>query len=289
MPDKISNLKIALLQILPPIIGDEAHFIAKGEEYCRKAAEAGADIVLFPELWNIGYEFPAEKSRDAIKVWNDRAVTKDSSFVAAFADLAKELEVAIAITYLEDFETGHRPRNSVTMFDRHGIERLHYSKVHICDFTDEILTEPGDTFSVGTLSTKHGDIDIGLMICFDREMPESARILALKGAEIVLTPNASNLTKPATEQFSTRAFENMMGVAMANYPAPKNNGRSIAFSPIVLAEDNSSLDNCLVEADDSEGVFMCELDLDAIRTWRKKMIWGNKYRKVYTYGELTKD
>ncbi len=280
------KLKVALLQISPPNSTEEEAFISRGETYCRQAAKNGADVVLFPELWNIGYTFPSSKSKVNIDDWQKRAVKKNSRFVKIFQNLAKELGVAIVITYLEDFAKGHRPRNSATLFDRFGNECLHYSKVHTCDFTDEILTEHGEKFRVGTLSTKMGQIEIGLMICFDREQPESARVLMLEGAEIVLVPNACDLTKPAINQFSARAFEDMVGVAMANYPAPKNNGLSVAFSPIVFAKDNSSVDNLLVEANEQEGIYMCEFDMFAIRQWRKKMAWGKKYRQPDTYGEL---
>ncbi len=289
MPElSATNLSIALLQILPPNTKNETEFIVKGEEYCRRAADQGADIVLFPELWNIGYTFPAKHSKNDIEEWGSRAVTKDSRFVSFFQELSKELNLAIAITYLEDYAPDHRPRNSVTLFDRHGLEVLHYSKVHTCDFGDEILTEPGDEFRVGTLSTKVGDIEIGAMICFDREMPESARILMLKGAEIVLTPNASFLHTPQLEQFSTRAFENMVGVAMANYPAPKYNGLSTAFSPIIESE-TEQIDNCLVKGDEDEGIYWSEFNISAMHKWRKQKIWGNNYRRPYTYHKLIQE
>jgi predicted amidohydrolase len=282
------NLTVALLQIMPPDSQNETKFIAKGEEYCRRAAEQGADIALFPELWNVGYTFPIEHSKKDIEAWNKRPVTKNSSFVLFFQELSKELNMAIAITYLEDYAPGHRPRNSVTLFNRHGIEVLHYSKVHTCDFGDEILTEPGDEFRVGTLSTKVGDIKIGAMICFDREMPESARILMLKSAEIILTPNASFLHKAQLEQFSTRAFENMVGVAMTNYPAPKYNGSSIAFSPII-ENKTEQIDNCLVKADKDEGLYFCEFNISAMRKWRNQKIWGNNYRRPNAYRKLIQE
>ena len=58
---------------------------------------------------------------------------------------------------------------------------LQYAKVHTCDFADEACLESGDTFSVCDF---HG-VRLGVMICYDREYPESARLLMLKGAEII--------------------------------------------------------------------------------------------------------
>src|SRR4051794_38026705 len=58
------------------------------------------------------------------------------------------------------------------------------------------------------------------MICYDREFPESARVLMLGGAELILTPNACGLDADRLGQFRARAYENMVGVAMANYATP---------------------------------------------------------------------
>jgi len=81
------------------------------------------------------------------------------------------------------------------------------------------------------------------MICYDREFPESARILMLKGAEIILTPNCCELEQSRLGQFRTRAFENMVGVAMANYAAPQDNrggGVRGAGSDLAAQRQNSS-------------------------------------------------
>ena len=59
-------------------------------------------------------------------------------------------------------------------------------------------------------------IQLGIMICYDREFPESARILMLKGAEVILVPNDCGSMQPRLRALSTRAYENMVAVAMAN-------------------------------------------------------------------------
>lgn len=75
-------------------------------------------------------------------------------------------------------------------FHRTAQNWLHYSKVHTCDFDLEKVLSSGDDFYVTDLDIGKGTVKIGSMICFDREFPESARILMLKGAEIILAPNA---------------------------------------------------------------------------------------------------
>lgn len=277
------SLKIALLQLAPPRTSDEAQ--VKAQQYCKEAATQSADIVLFPELWNTGYRFPNSRNQHNIEEWSQRAVTRTSDYVQSFGKLAKSLNIAVAATYLEDCGEV-KPKNSITLFDRHGEECLHYSKVHTCDFGDEILLEHGAQFKVATLDTAAGKLEVGTMICFDRKHPESARILMLQGAEIIIVPNASNLRKAQLQQFSTRAFENMVGVAMANYPAPKHNGHSVAFSPITEDEGQNDIDNCLVQANDQEGIYYAEFDMESIRLWRKRQIWGNAYRKPRMYTKI---
>ena len=132
---------------------------------------------------------------DAVQ-WQALAVGKDGPFVEHFRALARELRMAIAITYLRGADDGCR--NSVSLFDREGAEVLTYDKVHTCAFDlPEALLAPGDGFSVGVLRTADEEVSVGAMICFDREFPESARCLALLGAELILTPNACPLTSTA--------------------------------------------------------------------------------------------
>ncbi len=280
----MSVVKIALLQL---VSGgeDQAANCAKGEAFCRQARQMGADIALFPEMWNIGYTFCDATQPEAIQRWQARAIDAQSPFVAHFKALAGELDMAIALTYLERWKG--LPRNSVSLIDRHGNIALTYAKVHTCDFDQEAALTPGDDFTVCTLDTAHGDVNIGAMICYDREFPESARILMLKGAELILTPNACGMEAHRIAQFRTRAYENMVGVALANYAAPQNNGHSIAFDAIAFeGEDGPSRDTLIIEAGEQEGIFVAPFDMDKLRDYREREAWGNSYRKPRSYGLL---
>ena len=128
---------------------------------------------------------------------------------------------------------------------------------------------------------------IGAMICYDREFPESARILMLKGAEIILTPNACELEANRLGQFRARAYENMVGVAMANYAAPYQNGHSVAFDGIVCDADGNSRDTLVIEAGEAEGVYLAGFDLAALRAYRSRETWGNAFRRPHRYAPLT--
>ena len=179
------------------------------------------------------------------------------------------------------------PRDTVALIDRQGEIVLRYAKVHTCDFDLEAACTPGDGFPVCRLNTGHGLVNIGAMICFDREFPESARILMLKGAEVILTPNACELEANRLGQFRARAFENMVGVAMANYGAPQENGHSVAFDGIAFDAQGRSRDMLIVEAGDREDVYLAAFDLDALRAYRQREVSGNAFRRPDHYGLLT--
>ena len=290
-------LTVALLQMNSNGFDQQAN-LTKGAQFCRKAASMGADIVLFPEMWNIGYTAyhdevwdrnydPSNPGHpDLLAEWKRRAVGEDGPFVMRFADLARELEVAIAITYLE--ETSELPRNSVTLFDRHGNRVMNYSKVHTCDFSLEGACAPGDDFYVAALDTSHGEVEVGAMICYDFEFPESARILMLKGAELILVPTSCDLNEIRTGLIQSRAMENMVGVAVANYVGePGKPGQSVAFDGVVYLKNGDMRNNQVARSEESEGVYLANFDLDEMREYRKSQTWGNAFRKPTRYQCLT--
>ncbi len=273
--DKNLKVRVALLQ-MQSFGNDQKKNMDKAEKFCKKAAKMGADIALMPEMWNIGYtRFDADKTGEREKFWQQAVATCDDT-VQRFAKLAKKLNMAIAVTYEQKWNP--LPRNAVTLFDRHGSEVFTYAKVHTSDFKPlEASMTPGKEFYVEKLDTGKGFVNVGAMTCFDREQPESARILMLKDAELILTPNCCTLDDIRLQQFRVRAFENICGVAMANYPAPYKNGHSVAYD-----QDGE----CLVMADESEGIFLAEFDIAELRKKRKKAIWGNAYRKPQRYDLL---
>ena len=108
----------------------------------------------------------------------------------------------------------------------------------------------------------------------------------LKGAELILTPNACELEDNRIGQFRARAYENMVGVAMANYAAPQENGHSVAFDAVAFDENGDAVDTLIVEAGESEGVYLAEFNLVKIRAYREREVWGNAFRKPRCYDQL---
>lgn len=275
-------LKIALLQIAPGDTLEEN--LKKGMEYCRRARALGADIALFPEMWSSGYRIYGRP----VEAWTAEAVPADGAFVRAFGDLARELHMAIGITLLERWEGGG-PRNTMVLFDRFGERRLVYAKVHTCDFEAERYLTAGEDFYTAGLDTAQGPVQVGAMICYDREFPESARILMLKGAELLLVPNACPMEINRLSELRARAYENMVAIATCNYPdtVPDCNGGSSVFDGVAyLPQLEGSRDTCILQAGGEDGVYLAELDLEQLRDYRRREVQGNAYRRPSKYGLL---
>lgn len=279
----MKSLKIAILQLLPGNSLEEN--LQKGLDACRRAQAMGADIALFPEMWSVGYTIPED-----IALLKSTAVCAESDFVRAYSKLAKELNMAIGITFLEKWEP--LPRNTLRLFDRFGNAALTYAKVHTCDFGDECRLTPGDDFYTAELDTARGVVTVGAMICYDREHPESARILMLKGAEVILVPNACPMEINRISQLRARAYENMVGIVTVNYPygQPDCNGHSTAFDGIAYRVDGSGgRDTLVLEAGEREGIYLADLPLDDIREYRRCEIHGNAYRHPQKYHKLIEE
>ncbi len=271
------KIKIAMLQLLPEASIEQN--LKKGLDACIEAKKLGADIALFPEMWSTGYKISLDQ-----KELESQSINKNSNFILSFKKLAQELNLAIGITFLET--KNPKPLNSVIFFDKKGNEVLHYSKVHTCDFDVEKVLSSGDDFYVADLDLGFTKVKIGTMICFDREFPESARVLMLKGAEIILAPNACPMEINRLSALRTRAYENMLAVCTCNYPAgqPDCNGHSTLFDGVAwLREEDGVRDMCVFEAPETEGIYLAEVDLDLLRNYRENEIMGWKYRKAKSY------
>jgi predicted amidohydrolase len=125
----------------------------------------------------------------------------------------------------------------------------------------------------------------GAMICFDREFPESARLLMLGGAELILVPNAcplddreAGLGDVRIAQFRGRAFENLVALAMTNYAAPQEDGRSLVCD---------ALGRVVSQAGEGEELHFADLDLSALRETRRREAVREAQRKPWLYGAIS--
>lgn len=262
--------KVAVLQersVARDFEGNTTRIIQEMEQ----AKNNKADILLLPECFITGYSMP---------ISNSEAIDENSIYIKRICQRANELKIGVVATA---FSKGcEKARNTAFVIDKQGKIIMRYDKVHTCDFADEKCLESGNSFNV----CEFDGVKIGVMICYDREYPESARILMLKGAEIILVPNDCGSMLPRLQALSTRAYENMVGVVMANPPGD-NCGHSCAFSPICWDENGICISNTIFMANDkSNQLYFADFDIKKLREYRNQEMLGNTFRKVKAYGKL---
>lgn len=158
--------------------------IAKAEALVRAAAADGAQMILLQELFETPY-FCLEQVNKYLAM--ARPLT-ESKAINHFSALAKELQVVLPISYYE--ASGLAKYNSLAVIDADGTVLTNYRKSHIPQapgYEEKFYFSPGDTgFQV--VETRYGRLGCG--ICWDQWFPETARSMALKGAEIFMFPTA---------------------------------------------------------------------------------------------------
>lgn len=184
--------------------------IEHAERLVRKAAADGAKIILLPELFERNY-FCQERRYE---YYAFAAETEKNPAVRRFSGLAKELGLTMPVSFFE--KDGTVLYNSIAMIDADGSIMGVYRKTHIPDdhyYQEKFYFTPGNTgFKVW--NTRYGNIGVG--ICWDQWFPETARCMALMGADILLYPTAIG-SEPILEVDSSGHWRRtMQGHAAAN-------------------------------------------------------------------------
>jgi predicted amidohydrolase len=201
-------LKLALVQFAPEF-GQTQRNLDHSEELLSGVE---ADVIVLPELFNTGYVFTDETELVRLAEPIDGGPT-----LQCLERWAKEKDCAIAAGWAEATPAG--PYNSAVIMGPSGL-LSHYRKIHLFD-REKLWFLPGNLpFSV--ISWRGAQM--GLMICFDWRFPESARSLALQGADLILHP--SNLVQPwCPDAMITRSLENNVYSATANRWGVESRGK----------------------------------------------------------------
>lgn len=176
------NVKVAAIQMRCAATVEEN--LQQAEKLVREAAAAGAKLILLPELWERPY-FCQERRYE---YYEYALPTEENPAVQMGMRLAKELDIVLPISFFE--RDGNQLYNSIACIDANGTNLGVYRKTHIPDdhyYQEKFYFKPGDSgFKV--FNTKYGRVGIG--ICWDQWFSETARCLALGGAEILFYPTA---------------------------------------------------------------------------------------------------
>ena len=187
--------------------------IAKAKDMVRRAASQGANIVVLPELFETPY-FCQDQSPDHFTLAQEFA---GNTLIAEFADLARELSVVLPLSYFERARNAYF--NALAVIDADGNIIGRYRKSHIPDgpgYQEKYYFHPGDT---GFRSFPTRCANLGAAICWDQWFPEAARIMALKGADVLVYPTAIGSEPPPALPVDSRDHWRrvMQGHAAANY------------------------------------------------------------------------
>ena len=241
--------------------GDTQANTRRGCEIISQAADMGADIVCLPELFNTGYELTA---RQLISL----AQPSDGPHVQTLCALARERGVYIISGYAESCHIPSRVYNSAAFISDKGEVIGNMRKVYLWG-KEKQKFRAGGRFPV--YDTPIGKI--GILVCYDCEFPEPARILALKGAELVFVP--ALWSKAGARRWDLdlagNALFNQMFMAGANPVGENLCGTSQVYGPdgeLVAAASKTE-----------EELLLCDIDLDQIPEARAKIPYFNDFRE----------
>lgn len=218
--------EVALIQ-MDCILFDVAANLEKAESRIREAATHGAKLICLPEVFNVGYL--GSRIQDMAQF----AENEDGPSLTRMKSLSKELGVFILAPIL--FATPEGVENTAFLIDDEGVILGHYSKTHPVGDEQKYLRR-GTQYPV--FDTKLGKM--GVVICYDVCFPETTRLLALAGAEVVLVPAAWRASYYFKEwwdiNLSCRALDNLTYVAAINRCGPSGEeifaGKSQLCSPL---------------------------------------------------------
>ena len=283
------NVKVAVTQMSCSRNPEET--LAKADRLVRQAAGKGAKIILLQELFETPYFCQLQK----FEYLELAKPLGENPAVNHFRKVARELDVVLPVSFFE--RAGNTQFNSVAVIDADGEILGVYRKTHIPDglpYAEKFYFTPGDTgFKVW--DTKYGRVGVG--ICWDQWFPETARSLALLGAEILLFPTAigsePTLGKDSRVHWRNvmvgHAAANMMPVIASNRLGKETEEESeMTFYGCSFIADNHGE---LVEQADNhtETVLVHEFDFDVLAKERRE--WGifrdrrpEMYKTLLTHG-----
>lgn len=232
--------------------------LAKAKQYVQKAIEEESKIIVLPESFIYGYD------NMRIQEMIDNAITLDSEIIKDFQKIAKDNEVMLVVpTFLKKNKDSIIATNSAILISDEGEILDVFSKTHPVGKERELIKR-GNTYNV--IDTKYGKV--GMLICYDVCFPEAARIMALKGAQLLLVPAAWRGTYYFNEwwdiNLSCRAIDDLYYVAAANQIGITGDEYFAGRSKIV-----DPLGRTINELIGKEGMVTAEIDTDIVKKERE--------------------
>ena len=273
------KVKIGMAQL--NVSADKKKNIAEAKAAIEKLADA--DIIVLPEIWNGPYD---------TKCFREYGETeKDGESIKMLSEMAAKLGKIIVGGSISELD-GDRVYNTSFAFDGQGKIIAKHRKMHLFDidvkggqsFKESLVLSAGENVTVfDTPFCK-----VGLCICYDYRFPELARLMALKGAQIIIVPAAFNMTTgPAHWEimFRSRSLDNQVysvGVA----PARDENGGYVSYANSIAV---SPWGDVIKRFGEKEQLEITELDLDRVYEIREQLpLLKHRREDVYILKETEK-
>lgn len=258
-----NEFKLALCQM--EVIDNKDSNIKKALEMIKIAAENKSDMVILPEMFNCPY--------DNSKFREYAEERKNSKTLKAIKESSKELNLYIVAGSIPELEDDNL-YNSSFIFDRDGEIIASHRKMHLfdIDIAGKISFKESETLSAGNQITVVNTelCKIGVAICYDIRFPELLRLMALKGAELIVIPGAFNMTTgPAHWEtlIRARAIDNQLYVTAAS-PARNKELSYVAYGNSMVADPWGEI---IARAGEKEEIVYADIKLSKIKEVREEL------------------
>lgn len=272
------KLRVAGIQM--KVSADKRENLRTAEAYIEKVKNLKPDVVVLPEMFICPYQ------TENFPVYAEKA---GGESYEACTEIAKRFGIYLVAGSMPEIEDG-KVYNTAYVFDRNGKQIARHRKAHLFD----ICVSGGQCFQESETLTPGNEIVVfdtefckmGLCVCYDFRFPELVRLMADKGAEMVLVPAAFNMTTgPAHWEilFRTRALDNqlfVMGVA----PARDLESPYISWGHSILVDPWGKI---IKHMDEKEGSMVHEIDLEQVKKVREELpLLKHRRRDLYELKEL---
>jgi predicted amidohydrolase len=262
--------KIALAQIQSS--EDKPKNLVTALSLIQEAKRRGAELIAFPEF--LMAFSPVSQSAEQLTHMAERA---DGPFVSALAEAAKRSAIAVTATIYETSNTPNRVYDTAVWIDGNGSIVAAYRKLHLYD---AFGFKESDKFCQGqSLASvvQSGEGRFGMMICYDLRFPELARLLALRGANVLIAPSGWVEGDLKLDHWRTmikaRALENGCYVVASDQVGNVYLGHSMVVDP---------LGRTLIDLEDRQALEVLELDFKLVRETREQLpLLKNRRPDVY--------
>ena len=232
---KPAAIRVAMCQVFTEEWALEENF-ARALAALKEAADKGAELAITPECVIHGYGFENDEDRGHVL---ETAEAIDSPRIARVREAARKLGIDVVFGFAE--RDGDRVHNAAAVISRDGALLGRYRKVHCRNFESTWQNgwfTPGDRFFAVERPCGEGAYNLGVMICFDREVTETVRCLRTLGSHLIACPlacdteDAAHHGNYAENEMVTRvrAAENEVFIVVVNH-AGRYNGGSFAVGP----------------------------------------------------------